>query len=89
MKLTAETTLVELEAVDRQERAEALDDARVDGGWGALPTTRAPVGRILAIEGTRYVVASTYCCVAGVYSGDAWEIGTPPDGELVRVSFHE
>ena len=89
MVLTRDTSRVDLEAMDRQERAEALDDARIAGGWGALRTTRPPVGRLLAIDGRHYVVASTYCCVARVYSGDAWEIGTPPDGELVRVSFHE
>jgi len=83
MKLTAHTTVAELRGMDRIGRAEALEDALP----GQLRTLREPVGRLLDIGGRHFVVAGTYCCVGGQYSGDAWEVGTPLDGELHTVSF--
>jgi len=84
MVLTRDMSRVDLEAMDRQERAEALDDARNGDGMTAL---RDPVGRLIEIGHRHYVVARTYCCVADRYGGYAWEIGTDPTGELVSVSF--
>ena len=69
--MTEDTTLAVIRQMSRDERIYCLAPMRALGN--------PALGSLHLIEGRWFVIVDNWCCVAGMLSCSAWEVGTPTD----------